>query len=144
MPVRHGARHGLRFPTRSLNSFPLASCARASSTSTSSASSSPHGQALHLVLLGAPGAGKGTQTDSLLRKYDMKTLVVGNLLRDEVARKTELGKRAAQVMKAGGLLDDETILGVVKPGLRKLDGADWILVRAAVVLPASSTRLHLA
>ena len=135
MPVQLGARHGLRFPSRSLNAFTLASSARASSSLTPSASSSPHGsgQALHLVLLGAPGAGKGTQTDSLLRKYDMKTLVVGNLLRDEVARKTELGKRAAQVMKAGGLLEDETILGVVKPGLRKLDGADWILVRTAVV-----------
>jgi hypothetical protein len=86
-------------------------------------------QPLHLILLGAPGAGKGTQTDSLLRKFDLRSLVVGNLLRDEVARKSEVGIKAAKVMKEGGLLEDATILEVVKPGLKQMNGKDWILVR---------------
>lgn len=88
---------------------------------------------LHLVILGAPGAGKGTQTDSILRRYDVRALVVGNLLRDEVSKKTELGLRAASVMKAGGLLDDQTILEVVKPGLKQLNGTNWILVGLIVL-----------
>lgn len=86
-------------------------------------------QPLRLILLGAPGAGKGTQTDSLLRKFHLRSLVVGNLLRDEVARKTEVGAKAAKVMKEGGLLDNETILRIVKPGLAQMNGQDWILVR---------------
>ena len=86
------------------------------------------GRPLHLVLLGAPGAGKGTQTDSLLRKFNLSSLVVGNLLREEVARKSDVGVRAAKVMKAGGLLDDATILEVIKPSLSRLDGKDWIIV----------------
>ena len=85
-------------------------------------------QPLRLILLGAPGAGKGTQTDSLLRKFHLRSLVVGNLLRDEVARKTEVGAKAAKVMKEGGLLDNETILRIVKPGLAQMNGQDWILV----------------
>jgi adenylate kinase len=100
---------------------------------------------LHVVLLGAPGAGKGTQTDSLLRKYDLKAVVVGNLLRDEVSKKTALGERAAEIMKAGGLLDDATILDVVRPALHKLSSADWILVSCYVAgapaRPISANRL---
>lgn len=95
---------------------------------TSPAAPLPGQQPLRLILLGAPGAGKGTQTDSLLRKFHLRSLVVGNLLRDEVARKTEVGIKAAKVMKEGGLLDNETILQVVKPGLRQMNGQDWILV----------------
>ena len=85
-------------------------------------------QPLRLILLGAPGAGKGTQTDSLLRKFHLCSLVVGNLLRDEVVRQTDVGIKAAKVMREGGLLDNETILQVVKPGLKRMNGQDWILV----------------
>lgn len=98
-------------------------------------------QPLRLILLGAPGAGKGTQTDSLLRKFHLRSLVVGNLLRDEVARKTEVGAQAAKVMKEGGLLDNETILRVVKPGLVQMNGQDWILVSSS--LRGSLPGLHL-
>jgi hypothetical protein len=94
----------------------------------SPAAPTPGQPPLRLILLGAPGAGKGTQTDSLLRKFHLRSLVVGNLLRDEVARKTAVGVQAAKVMKEGGLLDNETILQVVKPGLQQMTGQDWILV----------------
>lgn len=63
-----------------------------------------------------------------MRKFNLSSLVVGNLLREEVARKSDVGVRAAKVMKAGGLLDDATILEVIKPSLSRLDGKDWIIV----------------
>lgn len=97
-------------------------------TSSLHATSPQNSRPLHLVLLGAPGAGKGTQTSSLLRNFKLSSLVVGDLLREEVARKSDVGVRAAKVMKAGGLLDDATILDVIKPSLTDLDGKDWILV----------------
>lgn len=61
-------------------------------------------EALHLVILGAPGAGKGTHTDSLLRSYVIQALVAGNLLREQVSSKTEIGLKAAKIMKEGGLI----------------------------------------
>lgn len=108
---------------------PLRSGTRPFTRFSSTASASPPSP-LHLVLLGAPGAGKGTQTESLLKKYDLQSLVVGDLLREQVAQKSDVGLRAAKVMKAGGLLDDKTILDVVKPGIKLMDGTDWILVRS--------------
>lgn len=104
----------------------------------SPAAPTPGQQPLRLILLGAPGAGKGTQTDSLLRKFHLRSLVVGNLLRDEVARMTDVGVKAAKVMKEGGLLDNETILQVVKPGLEQMTGQDWILVSFIGVQTAGS------
>lgn len=106
----------------------------------SPAAPTPGQQPLRLILLGAPGAGKGTQTDSLLRKFHLRSLVVGNLLRDEVARKTEVGAKAAKVMKEGGLLDNETILRIVKPGLAQMNGQDWILVSwlSSLIYPVST------
>ncbi|KAL7009441.1 Adenylate kinase 2 [Cystobasidiomycetes sp. EMM_F5] len=59
-------------------------------------------EALHLVILGAPGAGKGTHTDSLLRSYVIQALVAGNLLREQVSSKTEIGLKAAKIMKEVG------------------------------------------
>lgn len=102
-----------------------------SSSPASSSSSAQQQQPLHLILLGAPGAGKGTQTDALLRKFSLQSLVVGNLLRAEVTKKSNVGIKAAKVMKEGGLLDDATILDVVKPGLKQLNGKDWILVSSS-------------
>lgn len=90
---------------------------------------------LRLVILGAPGAGKGTHTDSLLRKYDLQSLVVGNLLREEVAKGSAIGVKAAKVMKEGGLLDDATILSIVKPSIGNLTGKSWILVRQNIAKP---------
>ena len=110
------------------NVFAVAGQSRPYSTHSTTPKAGFRNAPLHLVLLGAPGAGKGTQTDTLLRKYPLNALVVGNLLRDQVSRKSELGKQAAKIMKAGGLLDDATILQVVKPELHKMIGTDWILV----------------
>lgn len=120
-----------------------AQCARSFLTSAPSSAASPQSRPLHLVLLGAPGAGKGTQTEKLLRKFKLSSLIAGDLLREEVARKSDVGVRAAKVMKAGGLLDDATILDVIKPSLAQLDGKDWILVRATGRFEINNLKLPL-
>ncbi|KAM0792112.1 hypothetical protein ACM66B_004816 [Microbotryomycetes sp. NB124-2] len=80
-----------------------------------------------MIILGAPGAGKGTQTDRLLKKWDIESVVVGDLLRQEIRKGTALGEQAERVMKAGGLLPDELVLQLVKPHLERLQNRNWIL-----------------
>ena len=78
-----------------------------------------HGH-LRMILLGAPGAGKGTLSDWLIDKYDVDTVVVGQLLRNEILKRTQLGKTAESTMRAGGLLPDELVLEVVQPAVDAL------------------------
>ncbi|GAA5861710.1 hypothetical protein JCM8547_000711 [Rhodosporidiobolus lusitaniae] len=82
---------------------------------------------LRMILLGAPGAGKGTLSDWLLDKYDIESVVVGQLLRQEIVKGSELGREAEAVMRAGGLLPDEMVLKVVEPALGALKDKNWLL-----------------
>jgi adenylate kinase len=66
-----------------------------------------------LVLLGAPGAGKGTQAKILCAKYGFEHLATGDILRGEIAGKTELGLKAADLVKGGRLVDDATVTSMV-------------------------------
>ncbi|MBW3572942.1 MAG: adenylate kinase [Gemmatimonadetes bacterium] len=72
---------------------------------------------MDLVLLGAPGAGKGTQGALLARKLHVPKIATGDMLRDAVRQGTELGRRAKQVMDAGQLVSDEIVLGLVRERL---------------------------
>jgi adenylate kinase len=72
---------------------------------------------LNLILLGPPGAGKGTQAERLTADFDLPHLSTGNLLRQAVADGTELGRQAEPIMKAGGLVPDEVIIGVALEAL---------------------------
>ncbi len=67
-----------------------------------------------LILLGAPGAGKGTQAENLVKQFNLQHLSTGDLLRSAVADGTELGKTAREYMDAGKLLPDDIILGIIK------------------------------
>ena len=71
-------------------------------------------QPLRLVIFGRQGAGKGTQCVRLIERYEVVHISTGDMLRAEVAADTELGRKAAAIMASGGLVDDETILGVAK------------------------------
>ncbi|KAG0656496.1 hypothetical protein C6P46_007069 [Rhodotorula mucilaginosa] len=82
---------------------------------------------LRMILLGAPGAGKGTLSDWLLERYDIDTIVVGQLLRNEIVKGSRLGLEAERTMRAGGLLADEVVLQVVEPALAAMKDKDWIL-----------------
>jgi adenylate kinase len=76
---------------------------------------------VRLVLLGAPGAGKGTQAKKLIEKYNVPQISTGDLLRAAVAAGTPLGKEAKAVMDKGELVPDKVVLGMVEERLKKDD-----------------------
>lgn len=78
---------------------------------------------MRIVLLGAPGSGKGTQAQRLQAKYGVPQVSSGDLLRDAVARGTELGRQAKAVMEAGQLVSDEIVLGLIRDRLSRPDAA---------------------
>lgn len=68
---------------------------------------------MNLILLGAPGAGKGTQAELLVKQLSIPAISTGNMLREAMVNGTELGKKAKQYMDEGSLVPDELILGIV-------------------------------
>lgn len=78
---------------------------------------------MRIVLLGAPGSGKGTQAQRLQAKYGVPQVSSGDLLRDSVARGTELGRKVKSVMDAGQLVSDDLVLGLIRERLGKPDAA---------------------
>ena len=78
---------------------------------------------MRIVFLGAPGSGKGTQSQRLVERHGIPQISTGDLLRAHVREGTELGKRAKSVMDAGKLVDDATILGMVQERLGRPDAA---------------------
>ena len=82
---------------------------------------------MRLILLGAPGAGKGTQATFIKEKYNIPQISTGDMLRAAVAAGTELGVAAKKVMDAGGLVSDDIIIGLVKDRLKQPDCANGYL-----------------
>ena len=78
---------------------------------------------MRIVLLGAPGSGKGTQAQRLVARLGIPQISTGDLLRSAVARATELGLRAKAAMDAGGLVDDATVIGIIRERLKQADAA---------------------
>jgi adenylate kinase len=76
---------------------------------------------MRIVLLGAPGSGKGTQAQRLIDRHRVPQISTGDLLRAAVAAGTELGLRAKAVMDAGKLVDDATMLGIIRERLGQPD-----------------------
>ncbi len=74
---------------------------------------------LNLVLFGPPGAGKGTQSEKLIRKYNLVHLSTGDLLRSQIVAGTELGVQAKQLMDQGLLVSDEVVIGMIEYKLRE-------------------------
>ena len=69
---------------------------------------------MNVILLGAPGAGKGTQAEIISQKLGIPTISTGNILREAVKNETEIGLQAKSYMDAGKLVPDEVIVGIVK------------------------------
>ena len=82
---------------------------------------------MRLILLGAPGAGKGTQATFICQKYNIPQISTGDMLRAAVKAGTPLGLAAKQVMDSGGLVSDELIIGLVKDRLTQPDCASGYL-----------------
>lgn len=76
---------------------------------------------MRLVLLGAPGSGKGTQSQLMMRHYGIPQVSTGDLLREAVAKGTALGKAAKAAMDAGKLVDDTIVLGMIRQRLARRD-----------------------
>lgn len=68
---------------------------------------------LNIVLYGPPGAGKGTQSEKLVKAFNLVHLSTGDLLRDEISRATELGLKAKALMDNGILVPDEVVIGMI-------------------------------
>jgi len=78
---------------------------------------------MRIVLLGAPGSGKGTQAQRLLARFGVLQISTGDLLRSAVARGTELGLRARAAMDAGALVADDIVIGIIRERLAQPDAA---------------------
>ena len=74
---------------------------------------------MKLILLGAPGAGKGTQAEKISEKYGIPAVSTGEILRNAMSSGTELGKAARSYMDAGHLAPDDVVIGIIKEYLKK-------------------------
>ena len=83
---------------------------------------------MNLILLGAPGAGKGTQAEMLAAKLQIPTISTGNMLREAMANGSELGKQVKQAMDEGRLVSDELVLGIVAERTAKPDCANGFIL----------------
>ena len=82
---------------------------------------------MRLILLGAPGAGKGTQANFIKEKYNIPQISTGDMLRAAIKAGTPLGLEAKKVMDAGGLVSDDIMIGLVKDRLKEADSANGYL-----------------
>ncbi|MBI5193133.1 MAG: adenylate kinase [Nitrospirae bacterium] len=83
---------------------------------------------MRLILLGAPGAGKGTQANKLTGKFNIPKISTGDMLRDAIKNGTDLGLKARSFMDAGQLVPDEVVIGIVEERLKAKDcSTGWIL-----------------
>ena len=83
---------------------------------------------MQLILMGAPGAGKGTQAAELVKKFSIPQIATGDMFRAAVKEGTELGKKAEACMKSGALVPDEVTIGIVKERLAKEDCAKGFIL----------------
>jgi len=83
---------------------------------------------LRLVLLGPPGAGKGTQAAQITKRYNIPHISTGDIFRDNIKRGTDLGKKAKEYMDSGLLVPDDIVVSIVKDRLTKDDCKDGFLL----------------
>ncbi len=83
---------------------------------------------MQIVLLGAPGSGKGTQAEHIVERYPIIHVSTGDVLRAEVAADTELGRQAKAIMDAGGLVSDDIMLGIIENRLAQSDAQGGFLL----------------
>jgi adenylate kinase len=83
---------------------------------------------MRIVLMGAPGSGKGTQAQHLVSRYGIPHVSTGDILRKEQQQGTALGLRAKQIMESGGYVDDATMIGMIRNRLLQPDAANGFIL----------------
>ena len=96
---------------------------------------------INLVVLGAPGAGKGTQAVEFARRHEILKISTGDILRDAVQSWTELGQRAKATMDAGGLVDDQLMIAIVRERLARADAVGGFVLDGFPRTVAQATAL---
>ena len=69
---------------------------------------------MNIILFGPPGAGKGTQADNIIKSFDLRKISTGDLLRDEISRKTQLGREIKSIIEKGSFVSDKIINGLIE------------------------------
>lgn len=83
---------------------------------------------MNLILLGAPGAGKGTQAEAISEALHIPQISTGNMLREAVKNGTEYGLKAKAVMEAGGLVSDDIVIGILKDRIAQEDAQNGFIL----------------
>ncbi len=83
---------------------------------------------MYLIILGPPGAGKGTQSVLIAQKLGLKHLSTGEILRKAVNDGTELGLKAKEIMEAGNLVSDDIMIGIIKAALSQPDARNGFIL----------------
>ena len=104
-----------------------------------------------LVLLGAPGSGKGTQAKRIFERFGYPQISTGDILREAVRKGTELGRKAKAVMDAGSLVSDEIVIGIIRERLQEpdcatgciLDGFPRTVVQAEALASLAAGEFHI-
>ena len=96
---------------------------------------------MRLILLGPPGAGKGTQAERLVRNLGIPQLSTGEMLRAAVAAGTPIGLKAKAVMELGALVSDETVVAIIKDRIEEADANEGLHPRRISAHPRAGPRV---
>ena len=83
---------------------------------------------MKIIMLGAPGAGKGTQAEVICNRYNIPAISTGNIIREALKTGTEMGLKAKSYMESGALVPDEVVIGIIKERIVKDDCKDGFIL----------------